>query len=142
VGDVDTTANSIRMLDMNTGIVTTIAGGNSVPAYGGDGGDALQAQLSSPPGITVDNNNRIYISDNAKYIRRLAFLNTNLVLCPGGSTSLTSDIIGTAYQWQMALSDTSAFNNITNNIQLNGANTATLQLNSIPSSWYTLSGVW
>lgn len=55
-------------------------------------------------------------------------------LCPGGSTSITSNITGTTYQWQV---DTGkGFVNITDNVNYSGTNSKTLQLNNVPSSWY------
>jgi hypothetical protein len=126
--------SKIRKIDLNTGTITTLAG-TGIAGYSGDGGDALLAELNSPEGISIDKKNRIYFSDGRKYIRRIG-LDRVLKLCPGGSTSITTDIIGTTYQWQLALSDTSTFTNITDNAQLSGSNTATLSLNNIPSSWY------
>jgi hypothetical protein len=114
----------IRKVDLNTGIITKVAGTN-FSGYSGDGGDALLAELNSPDGISI----------GGKYIRRIG-LDRVLKLCPGGSTMITTDIIGTTYQWQLALSDSSAFTNITDNAQLAGSNTATFSLNNIPSSWY------
>jgi len=56
-------------------------------------------------------------------------------LCPSISgTTINSNITGNTYQWQV---DTgSGFGNIANNSNYNGTNSASLQLSSIPSSWY------
>lgn len=134
-GDGDYTKHRIRMIDMETGIISTIAG-KLIYGYSGDGGNALDALLTSPQGVCVDKNNRIYFGDNFKYIRRLAPLNTNQVLCPVTNTSFTSEITGNTYQWQMAINDTAAFVNAVNSAQLSGVNSQTLLLNNIPSSWY------
>jgi FG-GAP-like repeat/IPT/TIG domain len=128
-------SNRIRSIDLNTGIISIAAGIDSL-GYSGDGGDALLAKLYFPSSIAIGKNNKLYFVDAGKYIRRIADANNDLRLCPGGSTTITTDIIGTTYQWQLALSDTSAFTNITDNAQLAGSNTATLSLNNIPSSWY------
>lgn len=57
-------------------------------------------------------------------------------LCPPvGGTTLVSTLSGTAYQWQQS-TDSIHFNNISNNANFNGANSDTLQLSNIPSSWY------
>ena len=55
-------------------------------------------------------------------------------LCNGQSTSITSSITGTNYQWQVNTGN--GFVNINDNSNYAGTNTATLQLNNIPSSWY------
>lgn len=58
----------------------------------------------------------------------------SLVICPGGSTSLTSNITGSNYQWQL---DTgSGFSNIADNITYTGAITNILQLNNMNDSTY------
>jgi hypothetical protein len=46
------------------GTVSTVAG-TGVAGFSGDGGPAIQAQLSSPQAIAVDASNNIYISDQA-----------------------------------------------------------------------------
>lgn len=55
-------------------------------------------------------------------------------LCAGGNTSVSSSITGTVYQWQVNAG--SGFVNIANSSNYTGTNTANLQLNNIPSSWY------
>lgn len=59
---------------------------------------------------------------------------TPAVLCPGGSTSFTSNISGSTYQWQIDMGSGFVLANGIPN--LSGANTPMLQLTSIPSSWY------
>ena len=55
-------------------------------------------------------------------------------LCPpAAGTSLTTNLTGTTYQWQVNTG--SGFANVTNNSNYNGANTATLQIINAPSSW-------
>ncbi|MGG9972211.1 hypothetical protein ACQ33O_10490 [Ferruginibacter sp. SUN002] len=53
-------------------------------------------------------------------------------LCSGVSTILTSNLIGTNYQWQVDAG--TGFANITNNANYAGTNTMALQLNALPSS--------
>jgi hypothetical protein len=55
-------------------------------------------------------------------------------MCPGGSASLTSNISGTNYQWQVNTGN--GFENISDNSNYTGTNTKVLKLISIPSSWY------
>jgi len=51
----------IRKVDIN-GIISTVAG-NGNWGYSGDGGQAINARLSSPYGVTVDEEGNIYIAD-------------------------------------------------------------------------------
>jgi len=67
--------DAIRKVDMQTGIITTVAGvgpadtwvkGAWVPGVqskGGDGGPATQAVLESPVGLTFDTQGNLYIAD-------------------------------------------------------------------------------
>lgn len=50
----------IRKLDLQTGIITRIAG-TGVGGHAGDGGLAINARLYGPSGITIDNAGNIYI---------------------------------------------------------------------------------
>ena len=60
----------IRRVDPS-GIITTIAG-TGVRGYSGDGGPAVQAQLSYPNGVAVDTDSNLYIADSTNYrIRRV-----------------------------------------------------------------------
>jgi ELWxxDGT repeat protein len=54
--------------------------------------------------------------------------------CPGGNISLTANISGASYQWQVNTG--AGFVNISNNTTYTGAATATLQINNAPSSFY------
>lgn len=58
----------------------------------------------------------------------------NIVLCPGGSTSLTSNVAGATYQWQV--NKGSGFVNVNNNVTYSGANASVLQLNNMADSAY------
>jgi sugar lactone lactonase YvrE len=52
----------IRKILSSTGIISTIVG-NGVAGFGGDGGAATSAQISSVSAISVDVNNNLYFSD-------------------------------------------------------------------------------
>src|SRR5881394_3160069 len=58
---VDTENHAIRLIDRNTGIVTTIAGGRQ--GARGDGGPAAGAGLDRPHGAAVGPDGAIYIGD-------------------------------------------------------------------------------
>jgi sugar lactone lactonase YvrE len=58
----DCNNNRVRVVDLDTGIITTIAG-TGEKAYGGDGGPATAAKLNRPFGLAFDDNGDLYISD-------------------------------------------------------------------------------
>ncbi len=58
----DTANNRIRSLDLNSGVVTTVAG-NGQAGYAGDGGPALQASLNGPMGVLTDRKGDLLIAD-------------------------------------------------------------------------------
>ena len=66
---------------------------------------------------------------------------TDVNLCTGAGTNLSSGLSGSTYQWQMNTGN--GFSNITNNSNFTGVNTATLQVQNVPVSWngYLLQSV-
>jgi hypothetical protein len=58
----DTFNYRVRRVDAITGYITTIAG-TGVRGFSGDGGLALQAEMTTPSGIIVDSAGRIYFGD-------------------------------------------------------------------------------
>ena len=58
----DTGNARVRRIDAVSQIITTVAG-NGVSAFGGDGGLAINANLSSPTGVAADSAGNIYIAD-------------------------------------------------------------------------------
>jgi Secretion system C-terminal sorting domain len=59
----------IRKIDLNTGIITSIAG-NGIPGYSGDGGPATAAEFYGTQDVVQAANGMIYVSDpNAHVIR-------------------------------------------------------------------------
>ena len=58
----DTNNNRVRMINLTTGIITTIAG-TGEKGYAGDGGPAVLSQLNRPFGISFDPSGDLYISD-------------------------------------------------------------------------------
>ena len=57
----DTVDQRIRKVD-TAGVITTVAG-TGAQSYGGDGGQATAAQISSPEGVAVDGSGNLYIAD-------------------------------------------------------------------------------
>lgn len=79
----DTYNHCIRKITKSTGIITTIAG-TGFDGYSGDGGPAMEAQLSSPYGITVDTVGNIYIADrNNNCIRKVTVATGNISTIAG-----------------------------------------------------------
>ena len=58
----DTDNQRIRVVDLTTGIITTVAG-NGTAGYGGDGGSAAEAALWRPFGVAFDGAGDLYIAD-------------------------------------------------------------------------------
>ena len=52
----------VRHVDMNSGVISTIAG-TGARGFSGDGGPATLAQLAQPHSIALDRNDRLYICD-------------------------------------------------------------------------------
>jgi hypothetical protein len=72
----DTGDCRIRKVDTN-GIITTVAG-NGTGGYSGDGGSAIQAQLSSPGGVAVDFSGNLFIGDTGN--QRVRTVGTNGII--------------------------------------------------------------
>ena len=62
---VDTENNAVRLIDVTTGIVTTIAGGHQ--GGDGDGGDAINAGWERPHGCGIDPQGQLYIADGINH---------------------------------------------------------------------------
>jgi trimeric autotransporter adhesin len=75
----DSDNSAIRMLDKNTGIITTVAG-TGTAGYGGDGGPGTSATLRTPNGLAFDTSSRIlYISDTGNCAIRSLVVDGGLI---------------------------------------------------------------
>ena len=80
----------IRRVDPN-GIITTIAGTGEI-GFGGDGGPAVQAQLSSPVDVAVDGNGNLFIADYWNHrIRRVNPFGTISTIAGTGERGFSGD---------------------------------------------------
>jgi len=70
---VDTENQAIRMIERQTGLISTIAGGGpDRRGSGGDGGPATGAQLDRPHGICISSNGDVFIGDTLNHrVRRV-----------------------------------------------------------------------
>ncbi len=62
---VDTENNAVRRIDVDTGVVTTIAGGHQ--GGDGDGGVATEAGLERPHGCGIDRHGNLYVADGINH---------------------------------------------------------------------------
>ena len=86
----DTYYHRVRKIDTD-GYITTIAG-TGFPGYNGDGGQARDATLYSPIGLSVDNNNNIYIADNGNNrIRKVGTDGIISTVAGNGEASFSGD---------------------------------------------------
>ena len=70
--------NRIRMVDISTGIINTVAGNGHV-GYLGDGFAATSAELNNPIGIGLDRAGNIYIGDYGNNCVRKVIKNSGLI---------------------------------------------------------------
>ena len=92
---------------------------------------AVDLNGDGAPDLISANSNGASIS-----ILRNKLLDTFIVaICPPvASTSITSNITGSSYQWQVNTG--SGFVNVSNDSNYSGSQSPTLQLNTIPSAWH------
>lgn len=81
----DQVNNTVRMIDAANFIYTYAGDGSS--GYGGDGGDAVNAQLSSPSGLAVDADGNLYIADADNDVIRKVFQSTAKIATIAGTGS-------------------------------------------------------
>ncbi len=58
----DQSNNRIRMVDLRTGVITTVAG-TGTATFNGDGRPATEAALAGPSGLAIGTDGRLYIAD-------------------------------------------------------------------------------
>lgn len=80
----DTYNHRARKVDISTGIITTIAG-NGQDGFGGDDGPAIEASLSEPSGIALDQEGNIYIADLMNHKIRKVDKITGIITTVAGS---------------------------------------------------------
>ncbi|HTB05610.1 MAG TPA: T9SS type A sorting domain-containing protein [Bacteroidia bacterium] len=73
--------------EISSGIINTIAGGNSTPGFGGDGGLATLAKLNTPYGLALDDSSNLYIADEGNQRIRKITAATGKISTFAGTTS-------------------------------------------------------
>ena len=97
----DTGNNVVRELTVSTGQMRTIAGVAGPANYGGDGGPATQAQLSTPFGVAVRSDGAIAIADRDNNVVRLVDLSGNISTIAGDGQGTFGGDSGPATQAQL-----------------------------------------
>jgi len=101
----DTYNHRVRKI-YNSGIITTIAG-NDTLGFAGDGGPAIHAELGDPTGVTLDTYGNIYIADlendrirfvtSTVSVKNQNLVDDNINIYPNPSNGIfTADIMSTA----------------------------------------------
>ena len=85
----DARNHRVRKYDVQTEVVTTVAGDGS-EGTNGDGGAAVSAQLSSPYGVAVDRQGRVFIAERGSRRIRVVLKDGTIRTIAGGG-SFTGD---------------------------------------------------
>lgn len=93
----DTGNNSIRKIDISSGVVTLIAGSTTGLAGSVDALNGTDAKFNQPTGITTDGTN-LYVADSANNTIRKIVISTGSVTTLAGTATVAgfADSIGTA----------------------------------------------
>jgi sugar lactone lactonase YvrE len=86
----DTMNHRVRMVDAETGIMSTVAGTGQA-RFSGDGGPATQAALNEPAALAVDDEGRLYIADQSNHRVRMVNLKTGVIQTIAGNGIATYD---------------------------------------------------
>jgi sugar lactone lactonase YvrE len=80
----DTGNRRIRMVDVKTGIISTVAG-TGMKGFGGDNGPAKLALLSAPEGIVADSKDNLFIIDAGSHVVRRIDAQTGIITTVAGN---------------------------------------------------------
>lgn len=89
----DTGNNRIRGIDLNTGIITTVAGNGSALYSNDDGGPAVLSSVDGPLGVAVDPGNRsVFLSDSGNNrVRRVDLASGAITTVAGTGSDLVAN---------------------------------------------------
>ena len=80
----EATNHCIRRVDVDSGVITTIAGTGD-QGYSGDGGPATGATFNQPYSLQVDSNGGVYVVDRLNYVIRKVDAATGIVTTVAGT---------------------------------------------------------
>jgi DNA-binding beta-propeller fold protein YncE len=87
----DTLNHRVRVIDLQSGIITTFAG-NGEATYAGDGGPAVQASLNFPTDVAIGPDHSVYIADAHNHvIRRVRPDGTISTVAGNGTAGFSGD---------------------------------------------------
>ncbi len=92
----DSLHNAVRMVSPG-GIITTVAGGNGISGYNGDGIRATTAQLNSPMEVAVDAAGNLYIADTGNSRIREVTRGVISTIAQTDTDNITVDAAGNVY---------------------------------------------
>jgi uncharacterized repeat protein (TIGR01451 family) len=124
----DEGSSRLRMVN-SAGIIRTIAGA-AVAGFGGDGGPALGAPLSSPQGLAVDPNGNVYIADSSNDAIR--------VLIPVGARPVLS--VTSSHAGNFTAGQNGTYTVTVSNAASAGATNGTVTVNELLSGTSSMSG--
>jgi sugar lactone lactonase YvrE len=84
----DTGDNVVRLVDLTTGYISTIAG-TGTGGYSGDNGPATQALLNAPAGVAADASGNVYISDTGNNVVRKVNATTGIITTIAGTGQIS-----------------------------------------------------
>ncbi|MEX2027206.1 MAG: hypothetical protein WEH44_07890, partial [Pirellulaceae bacterium] len=98
----------VRRVDAKTGTISTIAGTGQA-GFGGDGGPATKAQLSSPHSIALDADENVYIADIANHRIRRVDAKTGIIESIAGNGERKLPVAGQSAQGKPLLGPRALF---------------------------------
>ncbi|HUE71222.1 MAG TPA: hypothetical protein VMP01_10085 [Pirellulaceae bacterium] len=98
----------VRRVDAKTGTISTIAGTGQA-GFGGDGGPATKARLSSPHSIALDADDNVYIADIANHRIRRVDAKTGVIETIAGNGEKKLPVAGQSAQGKPLLGPRALF---------------------------------
>lgn len=77
----------VRRININSGIITTVAG-CGVCGYSGDGGNPSRACLDRPVAVCLDDNNNLFIAESGNHCVRIVEANNNNIYTLAGGCGM------------------------------------------------------
>jgi len=87
---VEREGNTVRAVDPNTGLITTVAG-TGAKGYSGDGSPALQATFNGPKEIAVDRSGDLLVVDTENHAVRLIDVRSKIIRTLAGTGQAGGD---------------------------------------------------